>query len=125
MMFERFTVAAVSAALLAVTSSAALAGGADVVDVKVTKQGKSFNFDVTLKHADTGWKHYANKWDVVGPDGKVLGTRVLYHPHVNEQPFTRSLSGVKVPSGVSQVTVRGYDSKHGLGGKTMQVAVPH
>ena len=124
-MFERFTVAAVSAALLAVTSSAALAGGADVVDVKVTKQGKSFNFDVTLKHADTGWKHYANKWDVVGPDGKVLGTRVLYHPHVNEQPFTRSLSGVKVPSGVSQVTVRGYDSKHGLGGKTMQVAVPH
>ena len=38
----------------------------------------------------TGWEHYANKWDVVGPDDTILGTRVLLHPHVNEQPFTRS-----------------------------------
>ncbi len=118
-------IAIVAAIFFASASSMALAGGADVIDVKITKQGQSFNFDVTLKHADTGWKHYANKWDIVGPDGKVLGTRVLYHPHVEEQPFTRSLSGVKIPASVSQVTVRGYDSKHGLGGKTMQVAVPH
>ena len=125
-MTKRFNLFAVFAALMvAMGSSLALAGGADVVDVKITKQGKTFSFDVTLKHADTGWKHYANKWDIVGPKGKVLGTRVLYHPHVEEQPFTRSLSDVKIPAGVSEVTVRGYDSKHGLGGKTMKVAVPH
>ena len=126
MMIKRTKLSAILAAAFVTTgASIASAGGADVIDVKITKQGQSFSFDVTLKHADTGWKHYANKWDVVGPDGKVLGTRVLYHPHVEEQPFTRSLSGVKIPAGVSQVTVRGYDSKHGLGGKTMQVAVPH
>ncbi|MEM7749194.1 MAG: hypothetical protein AAF346_13115 [Pseudomonadota bacterium] len=125
-MFKRARIVATVAACTAISmSSMSWAGGADVVDVKVTKKGQSFSFDVTLKHADTGWKHYANKWDVVGPDGKVLGTRVLYHPHVEEQPFTRSLSGVKIPASVTQVTVRGYDSKHGLGGKTMQVAVPH
>ena len=66
----------------------AVAGEADVVDVKISKQGGTFNFDVTVKHADTGWKHYANKWEVVAPDGTVLGKRVLFHPHVEEQPFT-------------------------------------
>lgn len=103
----------------------ALAGGADVVDVKIAKSGTTFSFDVTVRHGDTGWKHYANKWEVVGPDGKVLGTRVLYHPHVDEQPFTRSLSSVRIPAAVGEVTVRAYDSKHGVGGKTITVAVPH
>ena len=65
------------------------------------------------------------KWDVVAPDGKVLGTRTLYHPHVDEQPFTRSLSGVKIPKAVEQVTIRAFDSEHGGGGAVMTVAVPH
>lgn len=121
---------AVQVALLAslicgVAGRAAIAGGADVVDVKITKSGTTFSFDVTVRHGDTGWKHYANKWEVVGPDGKVLGTRVLYHPHVDEQPFTRSLNSVRIPAAVGEVTVRAYDSKHGVGGKTMTVAVPH
>jgi len=49
-------------------------------------------FDVTLSHADTGWEDYADGWRVELEDGTVLGTRVLGHPHVNEQPFTRSAS---------------------------------
>jgi len=60
----------------------------------------------------------------VAPDGTVLGTRTLYHPHVDEQPFTRSLSGVKIPGSIKEVTVRSYDSVHGYGGKTLIVAVP-
>jgi len=102
-----------------------VAGETDVVDVKVRKTGQNtFTFDVTVRHADTGWKHYANKWQVESPDGKVLGTRTLHHPHVDEQPFTRSLSGVKISDAIQSVTVRAFDSKHDDGGATKTVALP-
>ena len=101
------------------------AGEADVVDVRASKTSSTtYSFAVTVQHADTGWDHYADKWEVLGPDGKVLGTRVLMHPHVNEQPFTRSLSGVQIPPGVKTVTVRAHDKVHGWGGKTMSVDLP-
>lgn len=99
-------------------SGAVLAGEADVTEVKMKQTAdQTYSFDVTVNHADTGWDHYADKWDVTAPDGTVLGTRILHHPHVNEQPFTRSLSGVKVPSNVTRVTIRAHDSVHGYGGK--------
>ncbi len=67
----------------------AIAGEADVIAVRDIAGGNgTFTFHVTVKHADTGWDHYAEKWDVVGPDGQIPGIRVLYHPHVEEQPFT-------------------------------------
>ena len=99
------------------------AGEADVLDVKVRAGGDgTYSFDVTVRHGDTGWKHYADKWDVVAPDGKtVLGTRTLYHPHVEEQPFTRSLSGVRIPAGTDFVILRAHDSVHGYGGAEMTV----
>lgn len=105
--------------------TAALAGEADVVAARAMKQsGGAYSFDVTVRHADEGWNHYADKWDVLAPDGTVLGTRVLYHPHVDEQPFTRSLSGVKVPSGTDQVTIRAHDKVHGYGGAEVTVKLP-
>ena len=101
------------------------AGEADVVDVKVKRTGENrFSFSVTVYHSDIGWDHYANKWDVVAPDGTVLGTRILHHPHVNEQPFTRSLSGVKIPATIDTVTVRAHDSVHEYGGKAVTVDLP-
>ncbi|MGI9382223.1 MAG: hypothetical protein ACR2PO_03645 [Methyloligellaceae bacterium] len=114
------------AALLLVGASAAAVGGeSDVVDVKINKQGGgTYSFDVSVRHGDTGWKHYANKWDVVAPDGTVLGTRELLHPHENEQPFTRSLSGVKIPDGIEKVTLRAHDSVHAYGGAEKTVDVP-
>ena len=63
-------------------------------------------FDVTLLHADTGWDDYADGWEILSLDGTSLGFRKLHHPHVNEQPFTRSLGGVTLPDGTSQVLVR-------------------
>jgi hypothetical protein len=77
-----------------------------------------------VRHADEGWKHYADKWDVTAPDGTVLGTRILAHPHVDEQPFTRSLIGVKILESIDRVTVRGHDLVHGYGGKTVIVTAP-
>ena len=111
-------------ACLLLMSTAAYAGEADVIEVKVRRiAGDSYNFDVTVRHTDEGWKHYANKWDVTAPDGTVLGTRILAHPHVDEQPFTRSLAGVKIPAGIDEVTVRAHDLVHEYGGKTVTVAV--
>lgn len=102
-----------------------LAGEADVEKVKISKESAgSYRFDVTVRHDDKGWDHYANKWEVVAPDGKVLGTRVLAHPHENEQPFTRSLGRVKIPPGIEKVRVRAYDSVHGAGGAEQEVVVP-
>jgi hypothetical protein len=40
------------------------------------------------------------------PGGEILGTRVLHHPHVEEQPFTRSLGGVEIGPEVPEVVVR-------------------
>lgn len=54
---------------------------------------------VTLSHPDTGWDHYADGWRIEDQNGTVLGTRELLHPHVNEQPFERSLGGLDLPDG--------------------------
>ena len=106
-----------------VTVGSLNAGEVDVLEVKVKQTGSSFNFSVTVKHDDTGWDHYADGWEVVGPDGTVYGKRVLHHPHVNEQPFTRSGS-VSVPEGVKTVIVRAHDSVHGFGGAEQSVELP-
>jgi hypothetical protein len=102
-----------------------MATEADIVNVRVTQTSPGvYRFTVAVVHDDIGWKHYANKWDVVAPDGTVLGTRELLHPHVHEQPFTRSLSGVKIPDGIGRVTLRAHDFVHGYGGKEKMVDLP-
>jgi hypothetical protein len=56
--------------------------------------------------------------------GDVLGERKLFHDHQGEQPFTRDLYGVKVPPGVSTVTVQARDQRSGYGGKSVLVQLP-
>ena len=63
----------------------------------------------------------ANRFEVLAPDGTVLGTRVLLHPHVDEQPFTRSLSGVEIPDGITEIRVRAGDSVHETGGAEVTI----
>lgn len=98
-----------------VLAGAALADSAVVTKVDARKSGETWTFSVTIAHGDTGWEHYADGWGVYLEDGTELGYRVLHHPHVNEQPFTRSLNGVKVPSDVDRVVIVPRDSKHGVG----------
>ena len=103
----------------------AWADQADVVGATVKRNaGGKLDFSVTVRHADEGWDHYADRWEILGPDGKVLATRVLQHPHVEEQPVTRTLENVDLPKGVGRVTVRTHDSRHGLGGKEVTVDLP-
>jgi hypothetical protein len=101
------------------------AGEADILDVEVQK-GKdgSYTFSVTVDHADEGWDHYADSWDVLATNGEVLGTRVLLHPHVGEQPFTRSLTGVIIPGNIGEVIIRAHDKVHDYGGMEMEVDLP-
>ncbi len=121
----RGTAHAASLALALIAAAGpAPAGEADVLAVEARASGAGWSFDVTVQHADTGWDHYADAWRVVGPDGTVYGTRTLFHPHVDEQPFTRSLAGVEIPAGVTEVTVEAHDSEHGWGGAAVTVALP-
>jgi hypothetical protein len=100
------------------------AGEADVINVQVQKNNKTYDFEVTVSHNDTGWDHYADKWEILDEYDSILATRVLLHPHENEQPFTRGLSGVEIPANVKWVKVRAHDSVHGYGGKTKKVNLP-
>lgn len=121
----RMRIGALALALALAATAPVMAGEADVLDVRISRTGDdTYAFAVTVRHGDTGWEHYADRWEVVAPDGTVLGTRVLLHPHETEQPFTRSQSGIRIPADVEAVTVRAHDSVHGLGGAELSVAVP-
>ena len=101
------------------------ANEADIVDVKIFKTGRDkFRIDATVKHADTGWDHYSNKFEVLDTEGNLLVTRVLHHPHVDEQPFTRSLT-LEIARDIEEVVVRAGDSVHETGGAEITIAVPH
>lgn len=109
---------------VAVTSNA----DADVEFVRAVKNSETWTFHVTVRHPDTGWEDYADGWDVVLPDGTVLKrnvddpfTRLLLHPHETEQPFTRSQSGLTIPNGITQVTVRAHDLVDNFGGAEVVV----
>lgn len=108
-----------------VAGASATAGEADVMDASVRRTAENtYSFSVTVRHDDTGWDHYADRWQVLAPDGTVLGERVLLHPHENEQPFTRGLSGVIIPDGFGEVTLRAGDSVHDFGGAELTVKLP-
>jgi len=91
--------------------------------VKAANQsGGLWRFEVTVRHRDEGWGHYADAWQVVDPaTGEVLGERILAHPHDREQPFTRSLSGVNIPEEVTRIVIRARCNVHGFGGREVLV----
>lgn len=106
-------------------SGMALAGEADVVDVKVRRSAPGvYDFDVTVRSADRGWDYYADAFEVLTPEGRLLGRRVLLHPHETEQPFTRDLYGVRTPAGVREVVVRARHKPKGYDGTSMRVRLP-
>jgi hypothetical protein len=120
------------AALLIAAVAPVHAGNADIVDAKAScrpapggRAASICSFTATVRHADAGWNHYANRWDVIDMSGGVVGSRILRHPHVDEQPFTRSLGRVRIPHATKWVTLRANDSVHGQGGAEVVVVVPH
>lgn len=115
--------------LLPSATPTAIVANAHVVFVQaVEDEDGTWTFSVAVEHPDTCWEDYADGWDVVLPDGSVLKpdpdaayTRVLTHPHENEQPFTRSQGGIVIPAEVTSVTVRAHDLVDGFGGQEVVV----
>lgn len=102
------------------SSLSVYAGKASVVDATATCKTGICNFSVTVQHDDDGWDHYANRYEVLDKEGKILGTRVLAHPH-SPEPFTRSLYNITIPEGTDKVILRAHDSVHKYGGKEFTI----
>lgn len=114
------TLFAVAFAFVAFT---ALADPIQIEAVEARLSGEQWNFSVTLRHADGGWDHYADGWEILSPDGTVFGYRELLHPHVNEQPFTRSLGGVHIPADQKSIAVRAHCSVDGWVGEPFELTL--
>lgn len=102
-------------AFLIFLTGPALADDAVIEAAEARASGHSWTFSVTLSHGDTGWDDYADGWRVVDANGTELGLRVLYHPHVEEQPFTRSLGGISIPDGLDTVFIEARTNVDGWG----------
>ena len=117
------------AAALALTTAVAIAPGAApsdparIVAAEARTSGGGWSVSVTLRHGDTGWDDYADGWRIVTADGTILATRPLAHPHVTEQPFTRSLSGLDLPAG-TPLYIESSTSVTGWSGARHPLALP-
>jgi len=98
----------------------ACAGEVEIVHTRFEYRAGNWQVSTTLQHGDTGWDHYADGWRVVSEQGKDLGTRTLYHPHEEEQPFTRSHT-VQIPEGTTTVYVEAHDKVHGWSKQRIKV----
>jgi hypothetical protein len=96
-------------------------GQVEIVFAELVEGARGWRITVTLKHADSGWDHYANAWRIIAESGQILGERILHHPHVIEQPFTRSLGPVAIPVGTRAVYIEGQDSVHGGSAQRLKV----
>jgi hypothetical protein len=97
------------------------AGKPDVLFVEFRQEDRdTWTFTVTVRHDDRDPDHWVDWWRVRTLDGRELGRRVLLHPHVDEQPFTRD-ERIRIPRDVRMVVVEAHDKVHGLGGTTVTV----
>lgn len=91
---------------------------AHVLGTEFRRSGSgAYTVSTVVRHNDTGWDNYADAFEVKGST-VTNGLRVLTHPHENEQPFTRSQSGVEA-TGV--VWVEAKDNVEGTGGSTIYI----
>ena len=92
--------------------------------LRVAAKGKpgAYALAVTVQSPDRGCDHYADWWEVVSPDGRLLFRRVLMHSHPDEQPFTRPGGPVPI-SAQETVIVRAHFHPTGYGGAVLRGSV--
>lgn len=97
----------------------------DVMDATLTQDDDgTWTAAVTISSPYDSPEQYADAWRLLTPDREELTVRVLAHPHANEQPFTRSKSGIEIPDDIDEVIVQGRDLVNGWGGTELTVDVP-
>lgn len=114
-------------AFLMLAAPAALAGEADVIAVAAERHPGTedmFDFRVTILSNDTGPGYHADAFEIVAPDGRILGRHDLPQPNQTEQPFTRVLENLKVPVGIDRVTVRARHKPRGYDGQSVSIQLP-
>lgn len=97
----------------------------EILGVETSRVGMGWRIDVTLRHPDSGWDHYADGWEVLDEHGSRIGFRKLMHPHVDEQPFTRSLVNLMIPDGVRTIYIRAKCSQLNWAGEAQAVKLSH
>lgn len=95
---------------------------ADVLSVVPTGEPGAYRFAVSIQSPDTGCEQYANWWEVVSAEGALIHRRILFHSHVNEQPFERSSSPVEIEAD-QMVIVRAHMHPSGYGGQVLRGTV--
>lgn len=96
----------------------------DVIAAELERQGDAWRLDATLSSPYDTPDRYADAFRALSEHGTELGIRELAHDHANEQPFTRSLTGLDIPDDVARITVEGRDQEYGWGGDTVEIQVP-
>jgi len=94
-------------------------GHADLQLVTVSGSPGSYSFSVTVRSPDTGCARYADWWEVLSSEGRLIYRRVLLHSHAGEQPFTRSGGPVKVRP-EETIIVRAHMNDTGYGGVALR-----
>lgn len=97
----------------------------DVLRAELARDGVgTYTLEVTMSSPYDTPERYADGWRVLDEDRNELGSHTLTHDHAEEQPFTRSQTGLTIPADVDLVTVEGRDLQYGYGGAAVTVAVP-
>lgn len=113
-----------AALLLAVAlPGTAAADPAKIEGVAAVQRDDGWVISVTLRHTDTGWGDYADAWRVELVDGTVVAQRQIKHPHVTEQPFTRSQTGIVIPPGIDRVMIRAHTLTDGWGARRVELVL--
>ncbi len=122
------------APLLAALATLALAGTAAagtpaVTAAKIKKDAREvtgiYQITVTVQHQDTGWDNYVDAWQIVAPDGDILGTRIIFEPRLDKTTHVTGLAGVVIPEEIKEVTIRAHNVAEGYSGQPLTVRVPH
>lgn len=97
-------------------------GIAEVIQVTVSGDENTYDFNVTIKSPDTGCDQYADWWEVFDLNGTLIYRRILAHSHVTEQPFTRRGGPVEISKNL-EVYVRVHMNNSGYSNKVFKGSV--
>lgn len=96
----------------------------DVIAAELEADDGTYRLAVTISSPYDSAERYASGWRVIDPAGETLAEHRLAHDHADEQPFTRTQTGLEIPGNIEQVTIEGRDLTNGYGGGTVQLDVP-